>query len=222
MLAVQANCCSTGPVQCLEWITVPEQLFSLWVSFVLAGLYVLSRMYCSLCTEYIWNGFLVDCSVGFITLLTTGVSSTVPLGDEMVGSVPALQVANLEVDKAQRKAEVLIFLFGSVVFWPYAFKLLTVTLDLKHWISFFFLECSCRCLLFLQNRSQVFYSMGLHQKKHAATNHEDFDWQGLAQHRSNTWCKTAGVFSFLQCSTQETALLSKIFLSWYVFSTLTK
>lgn len=91
----------------------------------------------------------------------------------MVGSVPTLQMANLEVDKAQHKLEVLVFLFCSFVLGTYAFKLLTVTLDLKHWISFF-LECSCRCLLFLENRSQLFYSMGLYQKKRADTNHENF------------------------------------------------
>lgn len=67
----------------------------------------------------------------------TGLSSTVPLGDEMVGSVPTLQMANLEVDKAQHKLEVLVFLFCSFVLGTYAFKLLTVTLDLKRWISFF-------------------------------------------------------------------------------------
>lgn len=41
-----------------------------WVFFFMARLYALSCAHCFLCIGYVWNGFLVECSVGFITLLT--------------------------------------------------------------------------------------------------------------------------------------------------------
>lgn len=98
---------SSVPVQCLELITKCEQPADIWVSFVLAGLWALSPMHWSLHTECFWNGFQVDCSVGFVTLLIISQERVpqCPCVDEMVGSVPAPPMEDLDMDKIQCKAE---------------------------------------------------------------------------------------------------------------------
>lgn len=109
-----------------------------WVSFVMVGLYALSPMHTCLHTECFWSGSLVDCSVGFVSLLITSQEwiPWCPWVDEMVGSIPALQMEDLEVDKVQCRAEdAYLSLFLG-------FQKLCIqavdNLDLKHWIIFFF------------------------------------------------------------------------------------
>lgn len=137
--------CSAVPVPWLEWMTVHEQLLVL--SLLFHGKALCLVLYTLFSVYRVRMKWLSGRMLGWVYHSAdrfTGISSTVPLVGEMVGLVPALQMANVEVDKAQCKAEVLVFLFCSFVLRTYVFKLLSVTLDLKHQIYSFFLECSCR------------------------------------------------------------------------------
>lgn len=140
----------------------------------------------------------------------------------MVGSVPALQMANLEANKAQQKAEALIFLFlfcfGNLCIQALDNYFGPEALD----DFFFFWNAVVGAYCFYERDLRYFTQWAFIKRNRQLLTMKMLVDKSLLSIIVRVVAKLLEFFSFLQCSTPQTALLSEVFLSLYVVSTLTE